>query len=93
MAMTAKAHQIELTIEQQKLMDRHLESGNYDTPSDVIGDALVALEERDAAHDRLLRAQVKAALASDEPSVPIDEAFARARAAIAHAAKAKSHGT
>jgi antitoxin ParD1/3/4 len=51
--------------------------------NEVIGDALRALDRRDAASDESLRAKVKASLANKRPRVPIDEAFARARHAIA----------
>ncbi|QUS40457.1 type II toxin-antitoxin system ParD family antitoxin [Tardiphaga alba] len=91
--MVAKALQVELTLEQQELLQRHLDNGEYESPSDVIGDALHALDERNKAFDHFLRREVEAAFASKAPSVPIDEAFRRARAAIASQAKAAKRDT
>jgi len=41
--------------------------------------------EEAEAHDRWFRAQVEASLADPRPSIPHDQAMARARAAIARA--------
>lgn len=88
----SKAISIELKARQHAILRRQLESGHYENASDVIGDALRALDERDAAYDEFLRAKVQAALASKRPAVPIDEAFKRARRAIARAGKAAKRG-
>jgi putative addiction module CopG family antidote len=90
--MPPKALQVELTSEQQELLQRQLDSGQYDSPSEVIGAALYALNDRSKAFDDVLRRKVEAALASDKPPVPIDEAFRRARAAIASRAKVAKRG-
>ena len=75
----SKAINIELKAQQRAILQRQLESGYYDNPSEVIGDALRALDQRETAYDDFLRAKVKASLANKRPSVPIDEAFTRAR--------------
>lgn len=90
--MTVKAFRVELTSEQQELLQRQLDTGHYDGPSEVIGDALRALDEQSKVFDDFLRGEVETALASDAPPVPIDEAFAQARAAIARQAKAAKRG-
>ncbi len=87
-----KAISIELKAQQQAILQRQLESGYYDNPSEVIGDALRALDQRETAYDDFLRAKVKASLANKRPSVPIDEAFTRARRAIARKGKAAKRG-
>lgn len=85
--MAVEPLQITLTTQQQESLQRQLDNGRYDNPSEVISDALRALDERYAADDAFLRAKVRSALASDKPAVPIDEAFKQARAAIARQAK------
>jgi putative addiction module CopG family antidote len=88
----SKAISVELKARQQAILRRQLESGHYESVSEVIGDALRALDERDAAYDEFLRAKVKVSLANKRPSVPIDEAFTRARRAIARKGKAAKRG-
>jgi antitoxin ParD1/3/4 len=90
--MASKPLHIELTPRQQALLQRQLESGHYESANDVISDALRALDERGAVYNDFLRAKVKTSMASKKPSVPIDEAFKRARAAIARKGKAAKRG-
>jgi antitoxin ParD1/3/4 len=89
----SKAISVELKARQQAILKRQLDSGHYENASEVIGDALRALDERDAAYDEFLRAKVKASLANKRPRVPIDQAFARARRAIARKGKAAKRDT
>jgi len=77
---------------QQKSLQRHLESGRYDDASDVVRDALRALDQRDALVDEVLREDVKASIADKRPSTPIDEVFKRARARIARKTKSSARG-
>jgi antitoxin ParD1/3/4 len=49
---------------------------------------LGALDQRDTLVDELLREEVRASMADKRPSMPIDQVFKRARAAIARKAKA-----
>jgi antitoxin ParD1/3/4 len=90
--MASKPINIELTPRQQALLQRQLESGHYESVNDVISDALRALDERGAVYDDFLRAKVKTSVTSKKQSVPIDEAFKRARAAIARKEKAAKRG-
>ena len=78
---------------QQADVQRRIASGYYEDASDVIRDALHALDERDAMLDAQLRADVKASMDNDRPGIPIDEAFKRARARIAQYAKANGRDT
>jgi antitoxin ParD1/3/4 len=71
----SKAISVELKARQQAILKRQLDSGHYENASEVIGDALRALDERDAAYDEFLRAKVKASLANKRPRVPIDQAL------------------
>jgi antitoxin ParD1/3/4 len=73
---------------QHASLRRHLDSGHYDDASEVMRDALRALDQRDALVDEVLREEVRASMADKRPSVPIDEVFKRARTRIARKAKA-----
>ena len=86
-----KAVRVELGAQHASLQ-RHLESGNYDDASEVVRDALRALDQRDAVFDEVLREEVRTSMADKRPSVPIDEVFKRARARIARTAKAAKRG-
>jgi antitoxin ParD1/3/4 len=88
---TGKAIRVELGP-QRSILQRQLESGLYENASEVLRDALRALDERDAVYDEFLRAKVRASMANKRPNVPIGEAFDRARAAIARKAKAARRG-
>ena len=78
--------------DKQASLQRHLDSGHYKTASDVLQDALDALDERSVADDDLLREEVRISMADDRPGVPIDEAFKRVRAHIARSTKATKRG-
>lgn len=58
-----------------------LASGRYATMSELVREGLRALERQEAMLDEMVRRKVAEALADPRPSVPADEAFARARAA------------
>ena len=83
----SKSISVELKARQQAILQRQLESGHYESINEVIGDALRALDERDAVYDEWLRGKVRASMASKKPGVAIDEAFKRARSAIARQGK------
>jgi antitoxin ParD1/3/4 len=90
--MASKPISVELKAPQRAILERQLKSGHYEIINEVIGDALRALDERDAVYDEWLRGKVKASIASKKPSVPIDEAFQRARTAISRKGKATKRG-
>jgi putative addiction module CopG family antidote len=89
---STKAISVELKARQQAILQKQLDSGHYESASEVIGDALRALDERDAVYDQWLRSKVKASMSNKQPSVSIDEAFKRARRAIARKGKAAKRG-
>jgi antitoxin ParD1/3/4 len=91
--MANKTVNVELGTKQQAILRQQLDSGRYEDASEVVNDALRLLSERDAVFDEWLRGEVTAALGEKRPSVPIDEAFKRARAAIARRGKATKRGT
>lgn len=65
---------------QQASLDRRLQSGRYATASEVMRDALRALDRQDQALDELLRAKVQSALDDPRPSLPAEDVFAELRA-------------
>lgn len=76
----------------QPSLQRHLDSGRYQTASEVLQDALDALDERSAADDEWLRAKVAASMANTKPSVPIDIVFERLEARHARNVKGTKRG-
>lgn len=77
----------------QASLQRHLDSGQYENASEVLQDALDALDERSVLDDAWLREEVKLSMADKRPAVPIDVAFKRARASIARSTNAAKRGT
>jgi antitoxin ParD1/3/4 len=88
---TTKAISVDLGPQHASLK-RHLESGHYEDASEVVRDALRALDQRDAAYDELLRAKVKASMANKRPGSSIDDVFKRVRAKVARRGKAAARG-
>jgi antitoxin ParD1/3/4 len=88
----SKAISVELKAQQQAMLQRQLESGHYDTVDEIIGDALRALDERDAVYDEFLRAKVMASMANKKPIVPAESVFKRLEARHARRVKAAKRG-
>lgn len=65
---------------QQASLDARLQSGAYDSASEVMRAALRALDREDAALDEVLRRKVESSLADSRPSIPAEEVFSRLRA-------------
>lgn len=87
--MAGKAISIELSAKQQALLQRLLESGQYDENLyEVFDDALRLMNERDAAFCEWLREEVRASLTGRHAPSPRDEAFKRVRAKVNRTAKA-----
>jgi antitoxin ParD1/3/4 len=63
--------------------ERHLASGRFASMSEVVRAGLRALDREEAALELLLHARVQEALADPRPAVPLAEAFAQVRAAVA----------
>jgi antitoxin ParD1/3/4 len=77
---------------QRASLQRHLESGHYGDASEVIRDALRALDQRDAVFDEALRAQVLASMANKRPRVPAADVFKRLEARHVRRTKAVKRG-
>jgi len=63
--------------------ERHLASGRFASMSELVRAGLRALDREEAALDALLRAHVAEALADERPAMPMHEAFAAVRVAVA----------
>jgi antitoxin ParD1/3/4 len=90
--MASKAISIELGARQQAILRQQLDSGRYESASEVVSDALRLMSERDAVFDEWLRAEVQASVADKRAPAPIDEVFKRIRAKVARSAKAQKRG-
>jgi antitoxin ParD1/3/4 len=88
---TSKPISVDLGAQQASLQ-RHLKSGHYENASEVLRDALRALDRRDAMFDEWLRDEVKASMADKRPSVPADEVFRRLESRHARRMKAAKRG-
>jgi len=78
--------------EQQDLLDRKLESGAYDSASDVLRAGLRALEREEQAVNALLKARILESLADPRADIPAETVFAELRALAAQQAKADESG-
>jgi antitoxin ParD1/3/4 len=66
--------------EQQRSIDRRLESGLYESASEIIRAALRALDREEAMIDEIMRQKIRASLADPRPDIPAEDVFARLRA-------------
>lgn len=65
---------------QQASLERRIKSGQYDSASEVLRQALRALDREEAMLDEALRERVKASMADPRPSVPAGDVLKRLRA-------------
>ena len=65
---------------QQALLDDRLQSGAYESASEVIRAGLRALDREEAALNEIMRAKIREAIDDPRPDVPVAEVFARLRA-------------
>ena len=72
---------------QQASLDAWLESGDYESASEVLRAGLRALDREKAAFDELMRQKIQEALDDPRPMVPANEAFARLRARMEKAGR------
>lgn len=77
----------------QASLQRHLDSGHYENASEVLQDALDALDERSVIDDDWLRGRVAASMANTKPDVPMDVVFDRLEKRHARNVKASKRGT
>jgi antitoxin ParD1/3/4 len=78
---------------QQASLERRLQSGQYDNASEVLRQALRALDREEAMLEEVLREKVKAAMADPRPSVPAGDVFKRLRARHGRRVKAAKRDT
>jgi antitoxin ParD1/3/4 len=76
---------------QQRSLDLRLESGAYDSASEVMRAALRALDREETALNDIMREKIRAALDDPRADRPADEVFARLRAFHESRLKADSH--
>lgn len=75
-----KSKPISVTLgPQQASLEKRLQSGQYDNASEVLRQALRALDREEAALDEILRGKVRAAIADPRPSIPAEHVFERLR--------------
>lgn len=65
---------------QQAILDRQLESGEFESASEVVRAGLRALEREEKARNELWRRLIQESLDDPRPAVPAEEVFARLRA-------------
>ena len=61
--------------EQQQSVDRRLQSGEYESASEIVRAGLRALDREDAVRDEYMRAKIQEALDYDGPDFSADEVF------------------
>src|SRR5258705_8288502 len=72
----SKAITVDLGTQRASLR-RHLKTGRYDDASDVLQNALRALDREEDSLEAMLREEVRAAMADKRPSVPANLVFER----------------
>ena len=78
---------------QQASLEAWLESGEYESASEVVRAGLRALDREKAALDELMRRKIQEALDDPRPPKPLEEVFARLREHHAkRVAEAKKNG-
>ena len=65
---------------QQALLDSRLQSGEYESASEVIRAGLRALDREEAALSEIMRSKIRDAIDDPRPDVPAAEVFSRLRA-------------
>lgn len=65
---------------QQALLDSRLQSGAYESASEVIRAGLRALDREETALNEIMRAKIRKAIDDPRPDIPAADVFARLRA-------------
>jgi antitoxin ParD1/3/4 len=92
MAPTKALISVQLGAKQQAILNRQLATGHYENASEVLQDALLALDKRDAVYDEWLRERVRASMANKKPNIAAEAAFERIEARHARKVKAAKRG-
>ena len=74
--------------DQQRSVDARLQSGRYQSASEVMRTALRALAREEEALEEIMRRKIQASLEDPRPSVPANEVFAGLRTHHAEQMKA-----
>jgi antitoxin ParD1/3/4 len=77
---------------QQRSIDRRLESGAYESASEVVRAGLRALDREEEALNEMMRVKIREALDDPRPDVSADEVFSGLRAHHAAQVKADKRG-
>jgi antitoxin ParD1/3/4 len=64
---------------QQALLDARLQSGTYESASEVVRAGLRALDREETALNEIMRAKIREAIEDSRPDRPAAEVFARLR--------------
>jgi hypothetical protein len=70
--MAGKAFSIELSVKQQALLQRRLDSNRYENLLEMFDDALRLMNTHDAAISEWLREEMEASLAEQLPPSPME---------------------
>lgn len=68
---------------QQALLDARLQSGTYESASEVVRAGLRALDREESALNEIMRAKIREAIEDPRPDIPAAEVFARLRSRLA----------
>ncbi len=74
---------------QQASLEARLQSGMYESASEVLRAALRALDREEAALEEVLCRKVETSLADSRPSIPAEDVFQQLRAHLAEQLSAK----
>ena len=76
-----RSRSITLTLgKQQSIIDARLESGEYESASEVVRAALRALDREKEILDDAMRAKLREAMDDPRPNIPAAQVFAQLRA-------------
>jgi antitoxin ParD1/3/4 len=78
---------------QQRLIDERLQSGAYESASEVVRAALRALDREEEMVSAVMRARIQEALDDPRPDIPAEDVFAELRAHHAERMKADKLGS
>jgi antitoxin ParD1/3/4 len=75
---------------QQHLLDARLQSGTYDSASEIVRAALRALDREEELLNEIMRVKIREALDDPQPDIPAADIFAKLR--THHVGQLKAHG-
>jgi antitoxin ParD1/3/4 len=88
-----KSKPITVTLgNQQHSLEARLQSGTYDSASEIVRAGLRALDREEEALNTVMRAKIREALDDARPDIPAEDVFAELRAYHAEQVKADKNG-